>query len=89
METECPKLMAWTKRCMERDSVSKALPDFIVSIKKALGLYVNLMTIESFRKKKALVKKLLKKQLCFSKNVNLMTIESFSKKNLNINDQHA
>jgi len=44
METECPKLMAWTKRCMERDSVSKSLPeqkkvyDFVVSIKKVLGL---------------------------------------------------
>lgn len=26
-EKECPKLMAWMKRCEERESVSKALPD--------------------------------------------------------------
>ncbi|CAA2982784.1 probable glutathione S-transferase [Olea europaea subsp. europaea] len=24
---ECPKLVAWAKRCMQRDSVSKSLPD--------------------------------------------------------------
>lgn len=24
---ECPKLVAWAKRCMQRESVSKSLPD--------------------------------------------------------------
>lgn len=27
VEKECPKLMAWVKRCMERESVSKTLAD--------------------------------------------------------------
>ena len=27
IEEECPRLMDWVRRCMERDSVSKALPD--------------------------------------------------------------
>ncbi|WVZ00706.1 hypothetical protein V8G54_026775 [Vigna mungo] len=27
MEAECPKLIAWAKRCMERETVSKTLPD--------------------------------------------------------------
>ena len=27
IERECPKLLAWVKRCMERESVSKSLPD--------------------------------------------------------------
>ncbi|CAN4117629.1 unnamed protein product [Withania somnifera] len=27
MESECPKLVAWGKRCMERESVSKSLAD--------------------------------------------------------------
>lgn len=42
-ELECPKLMAWVKRCMEKESVSKILPDekkvydYVVSMKKALG----------------------------------------------------
>lgn len=27
VEKECPKLVAWAKRCMERDSVSKSLHD--------------------------------------------------------------
>lgn len=26
-EEECPKLIAWAKRCMEKESVSKSLPD--------------------------------------------------------------
>ncbi|KAF3681697.1 putative glutathione S-transferase parC [Capsicum annuum] len=26
-ETECPKFVAWAKRCMQRDSVAKSLPD--------------------------------------------------------------
>ncbi|XP_047180034.1 glutathione S-transferase 3-like [Vigna umbellata] len=42
MEEECPKLIAWAKRCMERETVSKTLPDekkiyaFIDGIKKVL-----------------------------------------------------
>ncbi|RWR83604.1 putative glutathione S-transferase parA [Cinnamomum micranthum f. kanehirae] len=27
IENECPKLIAWVKRCMEKESVSKVLPD--------------------------------------------------------------
>ncbi|CAH9126988.1 unnamed protein product [Cuscuta epithymum] len=27
IEAECPKLIGWAKRCMERESVSKSLPD--------------------------------------------------------------
>nr|GLL34640.1 probable glutathione S-transferase [Ipomoea trifida] len=27
VEAECPKLIAWAKRCMEKESVSKSLPD--------------------------------------------------------------
>ncbi|XP_024990139.1 probable glutathione S-transferase [Cynara cardunculus var. scolymus] len=27
IEKECPKVVAWMKRCMERESVSKSLPD--------------------------------------------------------------
>ncbi|KAK9054425.1 hypothetical protein SSX86_025503 [Deinandra increscens subsp. villosa] len=27
IEKECPKLIAWAKRCMQRESVSKSLPD--------------------------------------------------------------
>ncbi|XP_009614585.1 putative glutathione S-transferase [Nicotiana tabacum] len=27
VEAECPKLISWVKRCLERDSVSKTLPD--------------------------------------------------------------
>ena len=27
IEKECPKLIEWVKRCMERESVSKSLPD--------------------------------------------------------------
>ncbi|KAL1299909.1 hypothetical protein HN51_044482 [Arachis hypogaea] len=27
MEVECPKLMAWVKRCFQRETVSKTLPD--------------------------------------------------------------
>lgn len=43
-EVECPKLVAWTKRCMERDSVSKSLPEpkklyeAILGFKKIFGL---------------------------------------------------
>ncbi|CAN8233927.1 unnamed protein product [Cochlearia groenlandica] len=44
MESECPKLMAWGKRCMERDSVAKSLPDaervigYVFRLKKLFGL---------------------------------------------------
>ncbi|XP_058071496.1 probable glutathione S-transferase parC [Magnolia sinica] len=44
MENECPKLMEWVKRCKERKSVYKALPDphkvydFVLSMKKRLGI---------------------------------------------------
>lgn len=40
MITECPKLVSWAKRCMERESVSKSLPDqykvycFLMELKK-------------------------------------------------------
>ncbi|XP_062161540.1 probable glutathione S-transferase parC [Alnus glutinosa] len=27
MEVECPKIVAWAKRCMQRESVAKSLPD--------------------------------------------------------------
>ncbi|KAL9226035.1 hypothetical protein vseg_001890 [Gypsophila vaccaria] len=29
IEESCPKLIAWAKRCMKRDSVAKALPDIL------------------------------------------------------------
>ncbi|XP_058218597.1 probable glutathione S-transferase [Rhododendron vialii] len=44
IEAECPKLVAWAKRCMERESVSKSLPDphrvydFVLQLKKKLGI---------------------------------------------------
>ena len=44
IEAECPKIMGWAKRCLEKESVSKSLPDskkvydFAVQMKKALGL---------------------------------------------------
>ncbi|KAG8492830.1 hypothetical protein CXB51_010069 [Gossypium anomalum] len=44
IETECPKLIAWAKRCMEKDSVSKSLPDqqkiygFVLHLRKVVGL---------------------------------------------------
>ncbi|XP_027170296.1 probable glutathione S-transferase parC [Coffea eugenioides] len=43
-ETECPKLVEWAKRCMQRETVSKSLADphkvyeFVVSLKKQLGI---------------------------------------------------
>jgi glutathione S-transferase len=27
MEVECPKIVAWAKRCMQKESVAKSLPD--------------------------------------------------------------
>lgn len=44
IEAECPKLIAWTKRCLEIETVSKSLVDphkvydFILQLKKALGI---------------------------------------------------
>ena len=44
VEKECPKFIAWAKRCMQVESVSKSLPDqdkvygFIVEIRKKFGL---------------------------------------------------
>ncbi|GKC34180.1 glutathione S-transferase [Tanacetum coccineum] len=44
IEKECPKLVAWVKRCMERESVSKSLADpqkvyeFVLQFHKKLDL---------------------------------------------------
>ncbi|RVW63463.1 putative glutathione S-transferase [Vitis vinifera] len=44
IEAECPKLIAWTKRCMERESVSSSLADphkvhgFVVVLRKKFGI---------------------------------------------------
>ncbi|KAK1422286.1 hypothetical protein QVD17_25287 [Tagetes erecta] len=44
IEKECPKLIAWAKRCMQRESVSKTLPDpkkiydFVVEMRSKFGL---------------------------------------------------
>lgn len=44
IEPEVPKLVAWAKKCMQRDSVAKGLADphkvyeFILSMKKRLGI---------------------------------------------------
>ncbi|XP_059435757.1 probable glutathione S-transferase parC [Corylus avellana] len=44
MEAECPKIIAWVKRCLQRESVAKTLPDqkkvldFVVGLRKNLGL---------------------------------------------------
>ncbi|KAM1007657.1 hypothetical protein ACFXTH_004111 [Malus domestica] len=43
IEAECPKLIAWAKRCMQRESVSKSLADekvyeFVLGMKKMLGV---------------------------------------------------
>ncbi|GAA0139681.1 transferase [Lithospermum erythrorhizon] len=43
IEAECPKLVAWAKRCMEKETVSKSLADpkniyeFVLQMKKRLG----------------------------------------------------
>ncbi|XP_021729369.1 probable glutathione S-transferase [Chenopodium quinoa] len=43
LEAECPKLIAWAKRCMKRDSVNKSLPnelkiyEYIFELKKRFG----------------------------------------------------
>ncbi|KDP24710.1 hypothetical protein JCGZ_25701 [Jatropha curcas] len=42
-EVECPKLIAWVKRCLEKESVSKSLPDqqkvydFVLHLRKVYG----------------------------------------------------
>ncbi|KAL5977458.1 hypothetical protein ACLOJK_021805 [Asimina triloba] len=44
LEAECPKLKAWVKRCMEKESVSKSLVDpvkvheFVGVLKKRYGV---------------------------------------------------
>ncbi|MED6139327.1 Glutathione S-transferase 3 [Stylosanthes scabra] len=44
MVEECPKLIAWAKRCMEKESVSKCLPDprtvyeLFVEVRKKFGV---------------------------------------------------
>ncbi|XP_057451320.1 probable glutathione S-transferase parC [Lotus japonicus] len=44
IESEFPKLIAWTKRCLQKESVSKSLPDqhkvyeFAVDMRKKLGV---------------------------------------------------
>jgi len=44
MEVECPKIIAWVKRCLKRESVAKTLPDqkkvfeYVMEMKKRLGL---------------------------------------------------
>ncbi|XP_010245128.1 PREDICTED: probable glutathione S-transferase [Nelumbo nucifera] len=44
IESECPKIVAWAKRCMERESVSKTLPhhhkiyEFVLQLRKRLGI---------------------------------------------------
>ncbi|XP_028065506.1 probable glutathione S-transferase parC [Camellia sinensis] len=44
IEAECPKFIAWAKRCMERESVAKSLPDphkvygFVLELKKRVGI---------------------------------------------------
>lgn len=44
IEAECPKLMAWVTRCMERESVAKTLPDpkkvvdFVNGLKQKMGI---------------------------------------------------
>ncbi|XP_077242217.1 putative glutathione S-transferase parA [Tasmannia lanceolata] len=44
IEDECPKIMSWVKRCMEKESVSKSLPEpqkiyeFVGVFKKANGM---------------------------------------------------
>jgi len=45
IEAECPKLIAWAKRCMQRESVQKSLPDqlklyieYVLQLKKREGI---------------------------------------------------
>ncbi|KAJ4916017.1 Glutathione S-transferase U25 [Raphanus sativus] len=44
IEAECPKVIAWAKRCLKRESVAKSLPDsdkitkYVPELKKKLGM---------------------------------------------------
>ncbi|XP_044473040.1 probable glutathione S-transferase [Mangifera indica] len=44
VEADCPKFTAWAKRCMQKESVSKSLPDqkkvlgFVAELRKRFGL---------------------------------------------------
>ncbi|KAL1223834.1 Glutathione S-transferase U19 [Cardamine amara subsp. amara] len=44
IESECPKLIAWAKKCLERETVAKSLPDpekvigFVSELRKRFGL---------------------------------------------------
>jgi glutathione S-transferase len=44
MEAECPKIIAWAKRCLQRESVAKTLPDqkkvfeYMGEVRKRLGV---------------------------------------------------
>ncbi|XP_043701069.1 glutathione S-transferase U25-like [Telopea speciosissima] len=44
IEAECPKLIAWAKKCIERESVAKSLPDsekvynLVLQFRKKMGL---------------------------------------------------
>ncbi|KAK9674273.1 hypothetical protein RND81_12G222600 [Saponaria officinalis] len=44
VEDSCPKIVAWAKRCIQRESVAKALPDekklyeFLLEVRKMLGI---------------------------------------------------
>lgn len=43
IESECPKIVGWAKRCMEKESVAKSLPDpskvygFVLLLKEKYG----------------------------------------------------
>ena len=43
IEAECPKIIAWAKRCMKKESVSRSLEDpkkvyeFVLELRKRLG----------------------------------------------------
>ncbi|XP_015888468.2 probable glutathione S-transferase [Ziziphus jujuba] len=44
VEAECPKIIIWAKRCLQKESVSKSLPDhkkilgFVVELRKRFGV---------------------------------------------------
>lgn len=44
IEAECPKLVSWARRCSEKESVAKSLPDqekvywFVLKLKKMFGI---------------------------------------------------
>ncbi|KAA8526673.1 hypothetical protein F0562_008124 [Nyssa sinensis] len=61
IEVECPKLIEWVKRCMEKESVSKSLPDphkicdFVATWRKKHGVgvgrlsaYMSTVTLDRF-----------------------------------------